>query len=201
MKFALISEPYKKLDSSLYMVGDGQHVKFGRAVNPFKRCKELQTGNPNRLRVMAVSFPMEETIAREKEQILLKFSKRFACSGGSEWANADAQDNFDKFLGGESIVIPEDFDIDSYDRAELVNIDGDFPNAIHTYHRGEYEELPHIDVRFSNHDEVEMSVYDSVYDCGFCFHYLLKNRSMFDWLHKVVMLREDQIDSKRAFGT
>ena len=185
MKLKLIEEPYETLDSALYMIGGGQKIKFGRSTNPFKRLKDLQTGNPSKLRVMAVSWPMEEGECKQMEKTLLKFSGRFACDGGSEWLNADAQDNFERFLGGDCMVIPDDFDIDSYG--------GLVPNC-HGYSRkwGDGVQLPFFEFA-TNPDSEKISMRVQA-DPVMYYDYLLKNKSIFDWFPKLYCQLLDQAD-------
>lgn len=50
--------------SGVYVITDGEHYKIGVAVDPAKRLRELQTGNPRRLRLtFFVALPNPETAA------------------------------------------------------------------------------------------------------------------------------------------
>ena len=77
----------------LYLISaaGNRHVKVGIAKNPVRRCRELQTGCPNKLTIAWISPEMDEQTARDFEKLAHQ-RLGFRLGGGSEWRQMPVAD-------------------------------------------------------------------------------------------------------------
>jgi len=54
----------------VYFISDGEYIKIGKAVDPYKRLAEIQTGNPRRLSVVSMIPCYSSSAAHELEHFL-----------------------------------------------------------------------------------------------------------------------------------
>lgn len=69
----------------VYFMSDGDAIKVGISDHPPKRYKQLQTGNPEKLRILnVVAFPCRQT-AKRHEDLWKSQWAAYATNGGREW--------------------------------------------------------------------------------------------------------------------
>lgn len=69
----------------IYLISDGELTKIGRSKNPIKRLKELQTGHPKRLRLIAcfsLKSPREDRKMENRLHYILRIKR---CRYNGEW--------------------------------------------------------------------------------------------------------------------
>ena len=69
----------------IYLISDGELTKIGRSNNPIKRLRELQTGHPKRLRLIAyfsLKSPIEDRKMENRLHYLLRIKR---CRYNGEW--------------------------------------------------------------------------------------------------------------------
>jgi hypothetical protein len=69
----------------VYIISDGSRVKIGWSRNPEKRLKQLQTGNPSKLKLLKVY-----DVLRVKERYLHKSLMLYKTRHNGEWFDISA---------------------------------------------------------------------------------------------------------------
>lgn len=88
--------------SYVYFVSDSRAIKIGKAVNPDKRLLELQTGNPNALKILYLIPCKTQKSAHDIESFLHRVYKMFKMEG--EWFDLIGRihdDSFKIYFGAE----------------------------------------------------------------------------------------------------
>ena len=72
-----------------YITDDMNNFKVGRSVDPYRRLRDLQTGNPNELKIITKKV---SDMAECEKRLLEKMEKRFeSTGGGTEWFTGDVK--------------------------------------------------------------------------------------------------------------
>lgn len=90
-----VDTPYYRLAKRhwVYFIADGGWVKIGSAALPYLRLRDLQTGNPRELRLVAI----ERGGRRREDELHLQHSE--VCVRGEWFCRTDALNNYMKRLG------------------------------------------------------------------------------------------------------
>lgn len=104
----------EEMEYCVYFVSDGDFMKIGCAASLPNRMKELQTGNPRKLKAVFVINAKNQNEARKLEGFLHKKFNKYRVNG--EWFRLDRDDIKNDLLGeGYDLCIPVskyDFKVD-----------------------------------------------------------------------------------------